>query len=110
MTRYIPIFWILLIAPDFSTAQSFSIDSSTLKASNEYLIKGIKARELASIYKKQRHTDSVYICELRGIIKSELTKNAECLDQNQKLKKQNKTLWSVTIGSLALSILLIIFN
>ena len=110
MTRYILIFWILLIAPNCLTAQSFSIDSSTLKASNEYLIKGLKARELASIYKKQRHTDSVYICELRGIIKSELSKNAECLDQNKKLKKQNKTLWSVTIGSLALSILLIIFN
>jgi len=110
MTRYILIFWILLIAPDCSTAQSFSIDSSTLKASNEYLIKGLKARELASIYKKQRHTDSVYICELRCVIKYELSKNSECLDENSKLKKQNKTLWSLTIGSLMLSILLIIFN
>lgn len=110
MTRYIFIFWILLIAPNCLTAQSFSIDSSTLKASNEYLIKGLKARELASIYKKQRHTDSVYICELRGVIKSELSKNAECLDENNELKKQNKTLWCVTIGSLALTILLIIFN
>lgn len=110
MIRYIFIFWILLIAPDCSTAQSFSIDSSTLKASNEYLIKGLKARELASIYKKQRHTDSVYICELRSVVKSELSKNAECLDENHELKKQNKTLWSVTLGSLALTILLIIFN
>lgn len=110
MTRYIFIFWILLIAPDCSTAQSFSIDSSTLKASNEYLIKGLKARELTSIYKKKRHTDSVYICELRSVIKSELSKNAECLDENHELKKQNKTLWRVTIGSLALTILLIIFN
>lgn len=110
MTRYIFIFWILLIAPDCSTAQSFSIDSSTLKASNEYLIKGLKARELASIYKKQRHTDSVYICELRSVIKSELSKNAECLDENTRIKKQNKTLLSVTLGSLALTILLIIFN
>lgn len=110
MIRYIFIFWILLIAPDCSTAQSFSIDSSTLKASNEYLIKGLKARELASIYKKQRHTDSVYICELRSVIKSELSKNAECLDENHELKKQNKTLLSVTLGSLALTILLIIFN
>ena len=110
MTRCIFIFWILLIAPDCSTAQSFSIDSSTLKASNEYLIKGLKARELASIYKKQRHTDSVYICELRSVIKSELSKNAECLDENSRIKKQNKTLWSVTLSSLALTILLIIFN
>lgn len=110
MTRYIFIFWILLIAPKCLTAQSFSIDSSTLKASNEYLIKGLKARELLSIYKKQRHADSVYICELRGVVKSELSKNAECLDENSQIKKQNKTLWSVTIGSLALSILLIIFN
>ena len=110
MTRYIFIFSILLIAPNFSIAQSLSIDSSTLRASNNYLIKGLKARELNSIYKKQRHADSVYIGELRGVIKSELSKNAECLDENHQLKKQNKTLWSVTIGSLALSVLLIIFN
>jgi hypothetical protein len=110
MTRYIFIFSILLIAPSYSTAQSICIDSSMLRASNEYLIKGLKARELNSIYKKQRHIDSVYIGELRGVIKSELSKNAECLDENYQLKKENKTLWSVTIGSLALSILLIIFN
>ena len=110
MTRYIFIFLILLIAPSYSTAQSIYIDSSMLRASNEYLIKGLKARELNSIYKKQRHTDSVYIGELRGVIKSELSKNAECLDENYQLKKENKTLWSVTIGSLALTILLIIFN
>jgi hypothetical protein len=110
MTRYLCIFLTLLIAPAYSTAQSISIDSSTLKGCNEYLIKGAKARELASIYKKQRHTDSVYIGELRGVIKSELSKNAECLDENHKIKKENKTLWSVTIGSLALTILLIIFN
>ena len=110
MTRYIFIFSIALIAPSYSIAQSICIDSSMLRASNEYLIKGLKARELASIYKKQRHTDSVYIGELRGVIKSELSKNAECLDENSQLKKENKTLWSVTIGSLALTILLIIFN
>ncbi len=81
-----------------------------MRASNNYLIKGLKARELNSIYKKQRHTDSVYISELRSLIKIELSKNAECLDENNKIKKQNKTLWSVTIGSLALTILLIIFN
>lgn len=110
MTRYIFIFSILLIAPNCSIAQSICIDSSMLKASNEYLIKGLKARELNSIYKKQRHTDSVYIGVLRSMVKSELSKNAECLDENHQLKKENKTLWSVTIGSLALSILLIIFN
>lgn len=110
MTRYIFIFLILLIAPSYSTAQSICIDSSMLRASNEYLIKGLKARELNSIYKKQRHTDSVYIGELRSVIKSELSKNADCLDENYQLKKENKTLWSVTIGSLALTILLIIFN
>ena len=110
MTRYIFIFSIALIAPSYSIAQSISIDSSMLRASNEYLIKGLKARELNSIYKKQRHTDSVYIGQLRGVIKSELSKNAECLDENSQLKKENKTLWSATIGSLALSILLIIFN
>jgi len=110
MTRYICIFLTLLIVPAYSTAQSISIDSSTLKGCNEYLIKGAKARELNSIYKKQRHADSVYIGELRSVIKIEMSKNAECLDENHKIKKQNKTLWSVTLGSLALSILLIIFN
>lgn len=110
MTRYICIFWILLIAPAYSTAQSISIDSSTLKACNEYLIKGAKARELNSILKKQRHADSVYISELRGVIKIEMSKNAECLDENNKIKKENRTLWGITIGSLAISILLIIFN
>lgn len=110
MTRYICIFWILLIAPAYSTAQSISIDSSTLKACNEYLIKGAKARELVGVYRNQRVVDSIYICELRSVIKTELSKNAECLDENHKIKKQNKTLWSVTIGSLALTILLIIFN
>lgn len=110
MTRFICIFLTLLLAPRYSTAQSISIDSSTLKGCNEYLIKGAKARELNSVYKKQRHTDSVYISELRSVIKIELSKNAECLDENHKIKKQNKTLWSVTLSSLALSILLIIFN
>jgi hypothetical protein len=100
----------LLIAPAYSTAQSISIDSSTLKGCNEYLIKGAKARELNSIYKKQRHADSFYISELRSVIKTELSKNAQCLDENHQLSQRNKTLWAVTLGSLALSILLIIFN
>ncbi len=110
MTRYLCIFLIVLTQQNYSIAQSICIDSSMLRASNEYLIKGLKARELNSIYKKQRHTDSVYISELRSVIKIEMSKNAECLDENHKIKKQNKTLWSVTIGSLALTILLIIFN
>ena len=110
MTRYIFIFWILLIAPSCSTAQFFSIDSSTLKASNEYLIKGIKARELASIYKKQRVVDSIHINKINLAYNVVINNNAKLCDENYRLEKQNKTLWSVTISSLALSILLIIFN
>jgi hypothetical protein len=104
MTRYLCIFLILLIAPNCSIAQSLSIDSSTLRASNNYLIKGLKARELNAIYKKQRHTDSVYIGELRGVIKSELSKNAECLDENHKIKKYS---FYLTIYSIIVTLFLI---
>lgn len=110
MTRYIFIFWILLIQPSYSTAQYFSIDSSTLKASNEYLIKGLKARELVSIYKKQRAIDSIHINRLNLAYNVVINNNAKLCDENSELQKKNKTLWSVTIGSLALSILLIIFQ
>jgi hypothetical protein len=104
MTRYLCIFLIVLIAPSYLTAQSLSIDSSTLRASNNYLIKGLKARELNSIYKKQRHSDSVYIGELRGVIKSELSKNAECLDENNKIKKYS---FYLTIYSIIMTLFLI---
>lgn len=110
MTRYILIFWILLIAPSCSTAQYFSIDSSTLKASNEYLIKGLKARELVQIYKKQRVADSIHINRLNLAYNVVINNNAKLCDENYRLEKQNKTLWAVSIGSLALSVLLILFN
>jgi hypothetical protein len=110
MTRYITIFWILLLAPRYSTAQSISIDSSTLKGCNEYLIKGAKARELVGVYRSQCVVDSIYIDHLRSVVKTEMSKNAECLDENHQLRQRNKTLWAVTLGSLALSVLLIIFN
>lgn len=110
MTRYILIFWILLIAPNCSTAQSFSIDSSTLKASNEYLIKGLKARELVSIYKKQHVADSVHINRLNLAYNIIINNNAKLCDENYRLENQNKTLLAVSIGSLALSVLLILFN
>lgn len=61
MTRYICIFLIALIAPRYSIAQSISIDSSTLKSANEYLIKGAKARELNCVYQKRIATDSALI-------------------------------------------------
>lgn len=61
MTRYICIFLIALIAPNYLTAQSIYIDSSILKSANEYLIKGAKARELNCIYQKRIATDSALI-------------------------------------------------
>jgi len=97
MTRYILIFWILLIAPNCSTAQSFSIDSSTLKASNEYLIKGLKARELVQVYKKQRAIDSVNIDRLNLAYTVVLNNNAQLCDENSKLQKINKYLWGSSI-------------
>ena len=61
MTRYICIFLIALIQQNYLTAQSISIDSSTLKSANEYLIKGAKARELNCVYQKRIATDSALI-------------------------------------------------
>lgn len=61
MTRYLCIFLIVLIAPSYSIAQSISIDSSTVKNANYYLIKGAKARELNLIYQKRIATDSTLI-------------------------------------------------
>lgn len=110
MTRYILIFWILLIAPNCSTAQSFSIDSSTLKASNDYLIKGLKARELVQIYKKQRVADSIHIDRLNLAYNVVINNNAKLCDENSRLGKQNKTLWAISLSSIALSVLLILFN
>lgn len=97
MTRYILIFWILLIAPNCLTAQSFFIDSSTLKASNEYLIKGLKARELASIYKKQRVVDSIHINKINLAYNVVINNNAKLCDENSRLQKINKYLWGSSI-------------
>lgn len=110
MTHYIFIFWILLTAPSCSTAQSFSIDSSTLKASNEYLIKGLKARELGAVYKKQRVADSIHIDRLNLAYNVVINNNGKLCDENSDMQKKNKTLWGVLVGSLALNILLILFN
>ena len=96
MIRYLFIFTILLTAPTYSSAQSFSIDSSTLKGANEYLIKGAKARELVQVYRKKHHIDSVYIDTLRVCYKKELSKNALLLHQNTKLAKW---LWITSIFS-----------
>jgi hypothetical protein len=102
MTRYILVLWILLLAPNYSSAQSFSIDSSTLKGANEYLIKGAKAREMVSLYRKKHTIDSIYIDTLRVSYKKELSKNAVLLDKNVQL---TKWLWITSIFSVILIIL-----
>lgn len=61
MTRYLCIFLIVLTQQNYSIAQSISIDSSTVKNANYYLIKGAKARELNLIYQKRIATDSTLI-------------------------------------------------
>lgn len=99
MTRYILVLWILLLAPRYSSAQYFSIDSSTLKGANEYLIKGAKAREIVSLYRKKHIIDSIYIDTLRVCYKKELSKNAVLLDKNTKL---TKWLWITSIFSVIL--------
>ena len=96
MIRYLFVLLILLTAPTYSSAQSFSIDSSTLRGANEYLIKGAKARELVQVYRKKHHIDSIYIDTLRVCYKKELSKNAVLLHQNTQLKKW---LWFTSIIS-----------
>lgn len=90
---------ILLIQPRCCSGQYFLIDSSTLKASNEYLIKGAKARELVALYRKKHTIDSIYIDTLRVCYKKELSKNAVLLHQNTQL---TKWLWLTSIFSVIL--------
>jgi len=99
MTRYICIFLIVLIAPRYSIAQLISIDSSTLKNANYYLIKGAKARELNLIYQKRIATDSTLI-DFQDSLISDL-KFVICeIDQEQKsLKKYSlyATIYSIIV-------------
>jgi hypothetical protein len=103
MTRYLCIFLIALIAPNYSIAQSISIDSSTLKNANYYLIKGAKARELNLIYQKRIATDSTLI-ELQDSIISDLEFVICEIDQDQ--KKIKKYSWYVTIYSIIVTLFL----
>jgi hypothetical protein len=103
MTRYLCIFLIVLIAPNCSIAQSISIDSSTVKNANYYLIKGAKARELNLIYQKRIATDSTLI-ELQDSIISDLEFVICEIDQEQ--KKIKKYSWYVTIYSIIVTLFL----
>ena len=99
MTRYLCIFLIVLIAPRYSIAQSISIDSSTVKNANYYLIKGAKARELNLIYQKRIETDSTLI-ELQDSLISDLEFVICEIDQEQKsLKKYSlyATIYSIIV-------------
>jgi len=99
MTRYLCIFLILLIAPNCSIAQSISIDSSTLKNANYYLIKGAKAREINLIYQKRIATDSTLI-EFQDSFISDLEFVICKIDQEQKsLKKYSlyATIYSIIV-------------
>ena len=99
MTRYLCIFLIVLIAPSYSIAQSISIDSSTVKNANYYLIKGAKARELNFVYQKRIATDSTLI-ELQDSIISDLEFVICEIDQEQKgIKKYSlyATIYSIIV-------------
>ena len=99
MTRYLCIFLIALIAPGYSIAQSISIDSSTLKNANYYLIKGAKARELNFIYQKRIATDSTLI-EFQDSFISDLEFVICEIEQEQKgIKKYSfyATIYSIIV-------------
>ena len=104
MTRYLCIFLIVLIAPNYSIAQSLSIDSSTLKNANYYLIKGAKARELNLIYQKRIATDSALI-EFQDSFISDLEFVICEIDQDQ--KKIKKYSWYVTIYSIIVTLFIL---
>jgi hypothetical protein len=90
---------IVLIVPNYSIAQSLSIDSSTLKNANYYLIKGAKARELNLIYQKRIATDSALI-EFQDSFISDLEFVICEIDQEQKsLKKYSfyATIYSIIV-------------
>ena len=99
MTRYLCIFLIVLIAPSYSIAQSISIDSSTLKNANYYLIKGAKARELNLVYQKRIATDSTLI-EFQDSFISDLEFVICEIEQEQKgIKKYSfyATIYSIIV-------------
>ena len=99
MTRYLCIFLIVLIAPSYSIAQSISIDSSTVKNANYYLIKGAKARELNLVYQKRIATDSTLI-ELQDSFISDLHFIICEIDQEQKCVKKYSlyaTIYSIIV-------------
>ena len=101
MTRYICIFWIALLVPRYSIAQSICIDSSTLKNANYYLIKGAKARELNLLYQKRIATDSTLI-EFQDSLISDLEFVICEIDQDQnKIKKYS---WYVTIYAIIVTL------
>ena len=101
MTRFICIFWIALIVPRYSIAQSICIDSSTLKNANYYLIKGAKARELNLLYQKRIAQDSTLI-EFQDSLISDLEFVICEIDQDQ--KKIKKYSWYVTIYSIIVTL------
>lgn len=103
MTRYLCIFLIVLIAPSYSIAQSISIDSSTVKNANYYLIKGAKARELNLIYQKRIATDSALI-EFQDSLISDLQFVICEIEQEQKCIK--KYSFYVTIYSIIVTLFL----
>ena len=99
MTRYLCIFLIALIAPSYSIAQSLSIDSSTLKNANYYLIKGAKARELNLVYQKRIATDSTLI-EFQDSLISDLQFVICEIEQEQKCIKKYSlyaTIYSIIV-------------
>ena len=99
MTRYLCIFLIVLTQQNYSIAQSISIDSSTVKNANYYLIKGAKARELNLVYQKRIATDSALI-ELQDSIISDLEFVICEIEQEQKgIKKYSlyATIYSIIV-------------
>jgi len=72
--------------------QSVSIDSSTLRLANSYLVKGAIARQKVGQLMKIVHSDSIIISEQDSIIVKQKTNIAYLNQENNALVRQNKAI------------------
>lgn len=79
MTRYIYLLLVILLAAP-RCASSQCTDSSTLAASNHYLIKGAEARENLALCREYRKIDSAVI-ETQGRIQDKLLNEIKKRDE-----------------------------
>jgi len=100
MTRYIYLLLVILLAAP-RCASSQCTDSSTVAASNYYLIKGAEAREQLALCREYRKVDAEVIQQQDKI-------QAKLLDELQKRDDKYKRLRSTTYAIAALFLLTLI--